>query len=322
MTANTDQALAAVVAYGDARAADQRAADAAQITVLQAALDAANTEIAELKNPTPPVVSTKTKFGACPANGADAASVITKYGVGAAVRVFQGALGAPHIPAGASVVHVSYSLGAGQTTREQILKDVVAGKYDAQITAMAKAAVPAGVTLVVEIVHEADLKVTNGSCTYETAVAAKSRFYDVVKKTNAKILVANTVTGWLADPASKNDFGRWGQVKADIIGIDCDGAQAKALPYTNYDAEIKAAKAFVKLFAANGYKYVAAPEWGTANLPTDINGVDRVKWIVEYGAKFQGFLYVCWYDYSMKNDDRLTLTNEVNALKTLVAGGK
>lgn len=297
-------------------AANQKVAD------LQAALAAATKPVVVTPPVNPPAVpAVVTKFGACPANGGNVASVVTKFGKGVAVRQFLSKIAAPTFVAGVSVLHVSYSLGAGQTTREQIMQDVIAGKHDAEITAAAKVTIPAGVTLVMEIVHEADLKVSNGSMTFATAVAAKSHFYDVVKQANPKVLVANTVTGWLADPASHNDFQRWGQVKADIIGIDCDGAQAKSLPYTNYDDEIKAAKAFVTTFAKNGYKYVSVPEWGTANLATDINGVDRVKWIMEYGAKFKaaGFLYVCWYDYHMVNDDRLLLTNEINAFKSLVA---
>lgn len=279
------------------------------------ALAAKDQIIADLRAQIPVAPTFKTQFGACPNKaGKDA---VAKWGAGAVVRIFKTAIAPITRPAGASRVHVSYGIVSGN--RDAALIDLAAGKYDTQITAAAKGTMAGDV---LEIIHEADKKITDGVATWGPVLAAKNHFYDVVKKANPDVLVANTVTGWLADPKSGNDFQRWGQIKADIIGIDCDGVNPKALPYPNYDGEIAAAVAFVKKYAANGYKYWSVPEFCATRMPVDPQSVERVKWMVTVTDKFKAdkALYVAWYDYDMSVGNELTLTNEINAWSTLVKG--
>src|SRR5690606_32727525 len=132
---------------------------------------------------------------------------------------------------------------------------------------------------VLEIWHESDKKVNDGLYSFQDIVAAKNRFYDVVKQENPKVLVANTVTGWLTDPKSKGDVDRWGQVKADIFGIDCDGVRPTKLPYTNYEDETARALKFIEDFDDMGYKWFAVPEYGCPRIiADDPDGVERAKY--------------------------------------------
>jgi hypothetical protein len=214
-------------------------------------------------------------------------------------------------------VHTSFSVTGYGVTREQALKDIAAGKYDADIAAAAKAT-PAGDVL--ELVHEADNKVRGGSITYATVKAAKNHFYDKVKAAKPSVLVANTVTGWLADPKSGLDVTQWGAIKADVFGIDNDGIHPSVLPYTNYDDEIATAVKFVSTYKANGYRYWAVPEFGCPRISTDTGGVARAKWMSAYGAKYKssGALYADAYEYNSTANNELTTTAEVSAWKALV----
>jgi hypothetical protein len=267
-----------------------------------------------------PTSATGTKFGADPTNGATNDGPVQKFGTKASVRIFADTIKNPVHPTGASIVHTSYALTGYGVSRDQALRNLTAGKYDAAIAAAAKAT-PKGD--VIEIVHEADHKITNGDTSFAVVLAAKNHFYTVAKAANPNVLIANTVTGWLTDPKSGGDFQRWGQVKADIIGIDCDGINPTSLPYPNYDDETKAGVAFVKAYAGNGYKYWAVPEFGAARMSGDASGTERVKWMAfnaNNNFKANGALYVDWYDYSLSGHLLpLTLTNEINTWKTFVA---
>lgn len=283
----------------------------AQIVSLQAQIVSLQDQIASTQNP---VVQPSTQYGACPNKaGQDA---VVKWGTGTVDRIFNGAIATVNRPTGASRVHVSFSLVSGN--RDAALNNLAAGANDAAITAMAKALNDGDV---VEIIHEGDKKISDGVATWGPLLAGKNRFYDVVKAANPKVLVANTVTGWLTDPKSGKDVSIWGQIKADIFGIDCDGVNPTSLPYPNYDDEIATAVAFIKTYASNGYKYFAVPEFCATRMSVDADSVERVKWMNSYAAKFKanGALYVCWYDYDMSVGNELTLTNEVNAWKALVA---
>jgi hypothetical protein len=193
---------------------------------------------------------------------------------------------------------------------------VAAGRYDAQIAAAARAT-PAGDSI--EIVHEADKKIINGNTTWPVVLAAKNHFYDVAKAANPNVLIADTVTGWTAEPESGRDLARWGQVKADILGIDADGVNPATGAYPSYDAEIAAAVAFVK--AAGSYRGWAVPEFTAGRQASDTDGSRRIAWMRDLAAKFRssGAQYVDYFDYNHTPREALETPGEIAAWRALVS---
>jgi glycerophosphoryl diester phosphodiesterase len=189
--------------------------------------------------------------------------------------------------------------------------------------------------LVLEILHEADHKVNGaaGTGTYTVAqcIACKNKFYDVVKSVDSRFLVAATYTGYSFEINNTYNQDQWGPVKADILGIDLDGIHADpadvvngVIQYPNYDSEPGVAKAFIDKWAANGYKWVAMPEWGTSRdgwydpdgkgpLPSqhigvDTTGTQRAAWIKKYGEQWLHLpylLYMTFYDFESTDGNEL-----------------
>lgn len=257
-----------------------------------------------------------TLFGSCPVypggESVNAArTVTTKWGDNAAVRQFKGDFSAPNQVG--SITHTSYKPN---------IDDLLAGRLDAEIATVVNGARDGDV---LEVWHEADKKVTDGVDTYARLVAAKNYFYDKVKAINPEVLVANTVTGWLFEPTRNPapDWRRWGAVKADIIGVDCDGIHPTKLPYTDYTGETERARAFIQEFAANGYRFYAVPEYGSNRIPGDTDGVDRAKAYTRHGEMWAAdplCLFVTAYEYdpSSSYTYRLTTPAEIAAWKSLI----
>ena len=258
-----------------------------------------------------------TRFGASPFNNAAGPSVVTKWGAGASVRIFAQDIAAPTHPVGASTVHTSFALLNYGVSRDQALRDVSAGRYDAQIAAAAEGT-PAGDSI--ELVHEADKKITDGHTTWEVVLAAKNHFYDVAKAVNPDVLITNTVTAWTAEPTSGRDFERWGQIRADIIGIDCDGLNPATGDYPSYEAEVDAAVDFVESHSSAGYRYWAVPEFTAARQVSDTYGTKRAAWITDMAQEFRsnGALYVDYFDYNNTSGEALELPSEIAAWKAFV----
>jgi hypothetical protein len=260
-------------------------AGAALVPGLQQRIAELMARVAELEKP--PVVPRVTKFGACPQAGgtslAAAQTVIAKWGKGAAVRQFLGT-GVAERPADAGIVHISWKPTLAQIT-DTWVKSVTANLKPGDC---------------VEVWHEADKKVTDGILTYTDAVARKNAFYDTVKRVRPDLLVVNTLTGWLLDPKSKGDVERWAAVKADVLGVDCDGVRPTALPYTNYDDETRTALAFLEKHPT--YKWFSVPEFGCPRIPSaDPDGKLRAAYHQKYAdlwAASGKCLYVTLYEYN------------------------
>ncbi len=297
----------------------------AQVATLTARVAELETQLAHAIPPSPQ--QTRTIFGACPGGSGGtsltaAQTVVNKFGPGVCVRQFLGAWQQPNYPTGATLVHVSYSKSAIPVA------SVLSGSQDAAIAALAAALTPPpGVTVVLEYMHEADKKVSDGYCTRADAIAAKNRFYDLVRANVPatvadRVLVANTLTGWIFDTRSSayGTLAEWGQCKADIIGADFDGVHPTVRPYPVFTA---AAIARVQQFAADnaarGYRHWAVPEFGAPLIVGDTNGLARAAWILDYGVQFAaaGAKYVAWFDYNTVPGYETTNPAEVNALKAL-----
>lgn len=169
---------------------------------------------------------------------------------------------------------------------------------------------------VVEVWHEADAKVKAGTLTFADVVARKNAFHDAVKRVRPDLVVANTLTGWTLDPKSRSDVDRWGQVRADLLGADCDGIHS--WPYPNYDDEIAAALAFLAKFPA--YSGWCVPEFGTSRQPEDADGSVRAAWAAGYGVKFAaaGAQHVPLYEYPSTVGNAFTTPAELAAWSALI----
>lgn len=289
----------------------------ASVDQARAALAAAEAEIARLVariaelEATPEPEPVRTVFGACPSwpggQSLDAARrVAQKWGPGVAVRQFKGALAAPSTHPDFALVHTSYKPSIAGLAR---------GDFDDQVRQVARTT-PDGHVL--EAWHESDKKVNDGDYSHDVAVAAKNRFYDLVKETNPGVLVANTITGWQAEPKAPHfgDLDRWGQVKADVLGIDLDGIVPTRLPYPSFDDEVAQALAFVERHAERGYRFYAVPEFGAPRIDSvDRDGAVRAEWLTHNAALFAetGALYVCLYEYDSTPNYALTTPAEVAA---------
>lgn len=254
----------------------------------------------------------RTLFGACPEKPggtslAAAQGVVDKWGKGAAVRQFLGGVGTvAQRPVDAGIVHISWKeFNQSRITEASVTRacaNLLAGDC-------------------VEVIHESDNDGLTGA-DLTKRIALKSYFYDTVKAVRPDLLVVNTVTGWLMDPKSGKDPSPWGQVKADVLGIDCDGIRPTKLPYTNYEDETTAALAFVEKYKANGYRYVAVPEFGCPRIPAlDPDGKIRAEYHAHYADLWtsSGFLYVTLYEYDSSPHYSLTTPAEIDQWRSLVA---
>jgi hypothetical protein len=258
-------------------------------------------------------VPTSTAYGACPMKPggeslAAARTVTTKWGQGAAVRQFKTDLSSPSTGPEFGIVHTSY---------KPSVSAILSGSLDAQIRAVAMAT-PAGHVL--EVWHEVDKKVRDGIDTKANLIAAKNRFYDVVKSVRPDVLIANTLTGWELSPTNtttRGNIDQWAAVKADILGVDLDGIRPTTLPYTDYRDEVNVALAFVDRFP--GYTGWAVPEFGCPRVAADPDGIERAAWLTSYGRLFaaEGAAYVTLYEYDSSAGYALTTAAEIAAWKAL-----
>lgn len=258
--------------------------------------------------PVPPVQ--RTLFGACPEKPGGTtlvaqARVIEKWGKGAAIRQFLSGITqvAPR-HAGAGIVHVSW--------KEFSKANLTPAKVEA-----ACANLLAGDC--VEVIHESDNDGLTGQALADR-IALKSLFYDVVKTVRPDLLVVNTLTGWALDPKSGTDLSPWGRVKADVLGVDCDGIRPTKLPYTNYEDETKGALKFIATYADSGYRWFSVPEFGCPRIPAaDPDGSIRAAWHDHYAALWSGTgkcLAVTLYEYDSSPNYSLTLTAELTGWHT------
>lgn len=265
--------------------------------------------------PTPEAQVATTQFGACPTNpGGFSASaqqtVVDKFGPGASIRQFGTDFTqvAAHV-AGAGVVHVSWKPGSVAAITESAVAAATANLEDGDI---------------VEVWHEIDKKIRDGVFTRTEGIARKNAFYDVIQTLNAQpgrpqLLVANTLTGWEADPdngTTHGDLTQWYDVKADVLGLDLDGIDG--LP--DYADEVPVAVAFVDR-PGDTYTKWSVPEFGGEPVAGDADDSDRVAWVNFHGANLRdnGAYTVAYYDYVVSRDYPLDTPASVDAWRTFVA---
>lgn len=256
----------------------------------------------------------RTVFGACPEAGGEslaaAQTVVTKWGPGVAVRQFHGALVSPRIPEGAKVVHASY---------KPHVADLASGALDADVSSWASAiVVPPGVTVCVEAWHELDSKVRKNEINLAVGLAAKSRFYRLVKAANPSVVVVSTFTGWLFEPRSTLDPAAYiGPEKhCDWLGIDLDGILPSNGVYPDWSDEVNAIPSWTDRFGASGW---CVPEFGAPRDSADSDGAKRATWVRGWAEKLGEAEYVAAFEYPTGGKTyALTTVAEVAAWKTAI----
>lgn len=254
-------------------------------------------------HPTVPVPTTKrTRFGACPAHPggeklADQERPASKWAGPVTVRQFLGTSVAPRGPKSKVLrVHVSWNLGTMTVT------DLTADWVRSRCVNLLE-------NDEVEVIHEADKKVTDNKRTYEDCVAYKNRFHDLVKQVRPDLVVVNTLTGGSLANYGGDKEERWGVIRADLLGVDCDGVHDKTSPLDiPYRDEMVSAVAFVKKYAANGYRGITVPEFGTSRPAYDTDGQQRAAWVAAHAQTFIefGVEEVNLYDYESTKFNELT----------------
>ncbi|MDN4161923.1 hypothetical protein [Nocardioides abyssi] len=250
-------------------------------------------------------------YGACPATGGTSLeaqrSVLAKWGAGACVRQFfpHFSVAAPRHPA-ASLVHASWKPASPALVSPArvawLTSDLVEGD-------------------VVEVWHEADTKVRDGVLSLAQVVETKNRFHDVVRQVRPDLLVANTLSGWEADPANvvtRGDIDRWARVRADLLGLDLDGAHPERLPYPDFHAEKESARDFVDRHG--DYRGWCVPEFGAPRIVDDTDGSARAQWLLACGIMLAegDAAYVALFEYPTVPGYELTSDAELAAWHSFV----
>jgi len=292
--------------------------DLVAIATLQDEVAVLTQKLADCEGTTPPEPppSTTTDFGACPTKGGNATQVPTKWGKGTALRTFasSGGFTAPPPVVDVGTWHHSWkpSLGTAMTT--------------AAVTAAVKNAREGDF---VEVWHEVDVKVHGGSLSQADAnaiKAMKNTFYDIIQTARPDLFVAHTVSAWLFNdqsgeyPGNAGDAGtaEWhANVKADVIGIDCDG-MSNITKYPDFTSSIKNVRAFVEDKGFGGW---AVPEFIHPRISTDPTGSQRAAFFTTHGNKFRdgGAVYVTLFDYNYRpNQEVIVGSPEYTAWKAFI----
>lgn len=301
------------------KAEQQHDADVAKIGDLNTQVATLTQKLADCEGETPPPEpppTTTTDFGACPTKGGNASQVPTKWGKGAALRTFasSGSFTAPAPVIDVGTWHHSWkpTIGTAMTTASvtAAIKNARAGDF-------------------VEVWHEVDVKVNGGSLSAadaESIKKMKATFYDVVKAVRPDLRVAHTVSAWLFNdasgeyPGTANNAGtaEWhATVKADVIGIDCDG-MSNLSKYPDFSSSIKNVRAFI---AAKGFDGWAVPEFIHPRISSDPTGTQRAQFFTTHGIKFRDgdADYVTLFDYNYRpNQEVIVGSPEFTAWKSFI----
>jgi hypothetical protein len=180
-----------------------------------------------------------------------------------------------------------------------------------------------------EVWHEADVKFNNGSLTAAQCQQVKDMknwFYDAIQSVRPDLQVPLTFGAWIFDDRSSKYPGTagdpaeseyWSDVKADVIGIDCDG-YASTTNYPDFTSCIKNVKAYI---AKHGFGGWSVPEFIHPRLASDPSGNGRAGFLTTNGTKMRdgGAAYVTLFDYDYRpNQEVLAGTPEFAAWKAFI----
>lgn len=271
------------------------------------------------EEPEPPVVvPAKTLYGACPLNTpAGAVSVLSKYGVGASVRLFfSGGFGSVTRPSNVSKMHVSWKPAIGSTISDSQVITACGNLRDGDL---------------VEVWHESDVKYRKGQ-NLAGMLALKNAFHDTVALLRSagripQVLTVNTWAGWSVDSTSSVNPANL-HCRADLLGIDMDGLPANENFYQFATRQM--GSKFVAAYKAGGYKGWTIGEFCMPSVPSDPAGTRRTTWFrsevdkISKGVPTAGIPaphMIAWFDTAgiIGNTEKLLTTTEISAWKALVA---
>lgn len=302
LTTDRDAAMAdATQAHAVADNLDQQLAVAVEsrdqwrttASSLEDTIEELKRQLATYEDPEP----IKVLFGACPsgAGGYSAAAIqriIDKWGTKAVARVFVNETGSwalPAVPSSVRLLHISW--------KPDITK-LLSGAFDSQLSklvAWATALQTAGTRVVLEVFHEADVKVRQGIGLWSDYLAAKNYFGHYVRNANPTLRTGHTMSVWTFTPSAKLNPDTFAGVIADVLGVDCDGMNSPDA-YPDFTDAIWAAQKWAK---AHGYS-LAIPEFGHERITNDTGGSKRALWMDQQAKVFEatGAEYVCFFDFS------------------------
>ena len=239
----------------------------------------------------------------------DIATVESRYGLGAAVRLFDGTGVLNPAPARVTPGHSHFSWKPDQAA-------VTAGLLRAEIGV---AIAPARDGDFVEGIHEADVKDLDPAAT----LAFRRVWVETVKSTRPDLDVPFTIGGWRFEKDdNKGGPDQWLDCihACDLLGVDLDGTPVKALPYKDYRPIIDKIVAWM---GVNGIARWTVPELAVKRAPDDPDGVHRAAWITQQAKHMidLGALAperVCWFESSSYPGTELTMQVERDALAALV----
>lgn len=265
--------------------------------------------VRELEGQTPPVDPPpppvrRTVLGACPMKGAPLSGVVSKWGQGAALRVFQGgAFQGLALPAGVGPVHLSFKPPAALS--------------DAQVISVGRYLRPGDYATVW---HESDVKHKSGRISdaqVATYIGIQNDFAERVDRLRNKGDIPNISTvcvlgGWRFRGGTDGDRPDKYLADADCLGVDLDGAN-NAKSY--YDWTICLPEV-ARAAARYGGRWLV-PEYAWGRRSDDASGEIRAAEIrrqmpLILAAKPE---VVCWFDYENVPGEPLTTPAEVAAFK-------
>lgn len=269
------------------------------------------------RGPNPIPTPTGTLVGACPTVGTPSSSVISKFGTGASVRVFNpdGFASAVSRPTGASKVHVSWKPTIGSTITDTQIVTAFANLWDGDL---------------VEVWHESDVKYRKGD-DLASMLAMKNQFHDRVVALRdagriAHVLTVNTWSGWSVDSTSTVNPANL-HARADVLGVDMDGIPANDNFYPFAERQMGAK--FVAAYRAGGYTGWTVPEFSMPAVASDPTNQKRIAWFqsevarISEGVPASGIpapLMIAWFDTDGSTilNTALSTSNEIAAWSAAV----
>lgn len=255
--------------------------------------------------PPPPPVTRRAVLGACPMKGAPLSGVVSKWGAGAALRVFQGGEFQPIVaPTGVGPVHLSFKPAAKLTDAAVIRLGVFLRDND-----------------YCTVWHEADVKHKSGKISdaqFAVYQGIQNDFHERVSRLRAAgnipaFSTSCVLGGWRFRGGTDGDRPDKYLADADVLGVDLDGANNDRSYYdwTLCLPEIKRVAT-----ARYGGRW-CVPEYAWGRRADDASGSIRAA---EIRRQMPLILAanpetVCWFDFENVPGEPLTTAVEIAAFK-------
>ncbi len=253
----------------------------------------------------PPPPSRRTVLGACPGKGASPASVVSKWGQGAGIRLFgPGEIATVAVPAGAGPVHVSFKPAAD--TADSVVRQAFGGLRDGDY---------------VTVWHELDVKAKSAKIStaqFAKYQAIQNAFHEQIARLRTAGDIADISTvcvlgGWRFRGGTDGDRPDKYLADADVLGVDLDGANNTK---SYYDWTICLPEILRVAGARYGGRW-SVPEYAWQRRSDDADGTIRAATIRAQMPRIlaAGPEMVLAFDYENAPGEPLTTPAEIAAFK-------